>query len=345
MRNNANTIPRFTFYIALCAALIATAVALYPRISNGQGGPFQDTFCLADGCMSDPGIYADMVQSIGIPAFMEWAAAQEPSNVSVTRDGAGLITQIACGNAGGAVTVTASYGGGSSPTPPPPAAYCVANFVPDLISEGQATDLSFSIDGPATMYYAFGNGQSGGPFDVPAVYDYGPSYPDASVISETYSFSSKATGAYCWATVNVCPQGQVAQGGQCVIPCPTGYTLQGGQCIKKSCPAGYTLQGDSCVTTSCPQGYTLTNGQCINQCGGAQYFCQGNDMYTYSAGCQASLYRRCSYGCSGGVCILAKAPNIITWNVHPVLVEQGTPVSVEWEADNVSSCSITGTNG
>src|SRR5712691_11610421 len=96
--------------------------------------------------MSDPGIYADVVRSVGIPAFMEWAAAQEPSNVSVTRDVAGLITQIACGNSGGAVTVTASYGGGPSgggrPPPAPPS--CAVNFTPASGPPGTETTLSWS---------------------------------------------------------------------------------------------------------------------------------------------------------------------------------------------------------
>jgi hypothetical protein len=130
-----------------------------------------------------------------------------------------------------------------------------------------------------------------------------------------------------------------------VNACPAGYTLQNGVCVLTSCPAGYTLQNGSCVLTSCPAGYTLQNGECVNQCG-ALAFCQGNDLYVRNATtCQATLYASCAYGCLNGMCRGTPSPLIVTWDVHPVLVQKNSTVSVQWEAQNVSSCVVTGTNG
>jgi len=157
----------------------------------------------------------------------------------------------------------------------------------------------------------------------------------------TYTYSGQGTFWYlnrnlgsfsCDATISV-------------NSCPAGYALQNGQCVQSACPAGYTLQNGACVLTSCPAGYTLQNGACVNQCG-AQFFCQGSDLYQRNpTTCNASLYQHCPYGCQGSACLGAPPPSIVLWNVSPVLVRSGSTVGVHWQAKNVKSCTITGTNG
>lgn len=41
----------------------------------------------------------------------------------------------------------------------------------------------------------------------------------------------------------------------------------------------------------------------------------------------------------------APTPNLIRWKVFPVLVRGGGNVTVSWEATNVASCTVTGSNG
>lgn len=120
-----------------------------------------------------------------------------------------------------------------------------------------------------------------------------------------------------------------------------------------SCQVGYTLQNGRCVFTACPSGYTQqtgSNGQpeCVLVGGGSctpSHFCQGNDLYYRTSQCSNQFVPpTCEYGCSGGACLGVPTPSIVTWNVRPTLVRSGDLVRVTWAAENVQSCTISGTN-
>ncbi len=39
------------------------------------------------------------------------------------------------------------------------------------------------------------------------------------------------------------------------------------------------------------------------------------------------------------------APSVVSWTVAPLIVNQGHSTNVSWEVRNVSSCTVSGTNG
>ncbi|OGG63377.1 hypothetical protein A3C21_02950 [Candidatus Kaiserbacteria bacterium RIFCSPHIGHO2_02_FULL_59_21] len=185
---------------------------------------------------------------------------------------------------------------------------------------------------------------------------------------------SSAT-VHCDATVTVeqCPAGQFAYNGQCVSQCPSGWTLQNGQCVATSCPAGYTLQngacvftncpsgyirqGNQCVLSECPAGYTLRNGACVftncpsgherrnDQCvieqDTCQLVCSGKNLVN---SCTGQVVRACAYQCSAGACVAAPPPSAAL-TAHPLLVRSGDATTIRWSAQNVDSCTVTGSNG
>jgi hypothetical protein len=165
------------------------------------------------------------------------------------------------------------------------------------------------------------------------------------------------TGSTCGACTSgygascACPTGYEAEGGQCVsTSCPVGYEEDGGQCVFIGCPAGYSDQNDQCVFVECHSGYTqeTVNGEieCVaSQCT-PQYLC-GDDgnLYYEDNSCNETLYKQCAYGCSGGQCSPPPAGQIVSFSVSPSIVQKGESATVAWSAVNVSSCSISGTNG
>lgn len=156
-------------------------------------------------------------------------------------------------------------------------------------------------------------------------------------------------------TATSCPAGYTLQGSQCFISaCPAGFVLQGGQCVSTQCPAGYTFQNGACVVSSCPSGYALQNGNCVQTSCGSAYFCQGNDLYQNvpSSGggidggqCTATFVQTCAYACTSGQCIGPSAPTVALWSVLPVLVRSSERTTITWQAQNVASCTVTGSNG
>src|SRR6202044_2956417 len=94
---------------------------------------------------------------------------------------------------------------------------------------------------------------------------------------------------------------------ECVFTaCPVGYTENNGQCVFSSCPIGYAQQGSQCVLEGCPNGYFLQGQYCV---------------------------------------LLSSLPPAGDIGAVPALVQSGNSTQISWSAFNVSSCSISGTNG
>lgn len=74
------------------------------------------------------------------------------------------------------------------------------------------------------------------------------------------------------------------------------------------------------------------------------YYCAGSDLY-YRASCNAAgqLIQSCTYGCSGGACLVPPPPSGSIRAV-PALVRSGDTTQVSWSAANVSSCTVSGSN-
>jgi len=89
----------------------------------------------------------------------------------------------------------------------------------------------------------------------------------------------------------------------------------------------------------------------VPQCQNTQgYYCQGNDLYYRDAECNETFQQTCSYSCSNGACVPPPAPQGdlsggAAIAVSPSIVQTGTGTVVSWSVQNVSSCSVTGTNG
>jgi hypothetical protein len=73
-------------------------------------------------------------------------------------------------------------------------------------------------------------------------------------------------------------------------------------------------------------------------------FCRGSDVYQRTASCTDQFVRSCAFGCANGVCLGAPAPTGFL-RAQPSLVRSGDTTTVEWSATQVSSCTVTGTNG
>ncbi len=160
-----------------------------------------------------------------------------------------------------------------------------------------------------------------------------------------------------------CPVGESRDvNGQCVpTSCFPGYTLVGGVCVPIiDCPIGSIFVGNSCQFMGCPSGYTETSPGVCTFIGcptlwtldpstslcvpplSCTNVCSGNNVVN---SCTGALVQMCTNGCSVGGCIGTAAPAITSWSVIPLLVRVGTSVNVFWTASNVSSCSVTATNG
>ncbi len=184
---------------------------------------------------------------------------------------------------------------------------------------------------------------------------------------------SWATGNYQWGAISISPSNgfispgigpvDATQGALLVQPQQTTtYTLSGRYIVGGvpvggtfscshtiyilQCPTGYTAENGRCVFTTCPPGHTLVNGVCVFTGGSctAGFICDGNYSVYQAANCALSQWQLCAYGCAAGACYVP-SPEIVTWNVRPVLVRSGSPVQVTWAAQHVRVCSVTGTNG
>lgn len=137
---------------------------------------------------------------------------------------------------------------------------------------------------------------------------------------------------------------------ECVIVpdslCPAGTHIDPAtlQCVPNAqCPAGQSWNGSGCV---CPAGTVWYQNQCqVGLC--VPGFECGNDgnVYRKNMQCELTLHEECQWGCANGACNPAPAPEVVTWKVTPTLVAKNKTTVVSWEVRNVTSCSVSGTNG
>lgn len=152
--------------------------------------------------------------------------------------------------------------------------------------------------------------------------------------------------------VSVCASGQVWNGSACVTSCPGGQTWNGTACV---CPSGTSWNGSACVafctggqvwngaSCVCPSGQSWNGTMCVGSCVDT-YFCQGNNLYHQSTSCVNTLSQTCSYGCSSGMCNPQPAADI-TFTVTPLLLRKGETAQATWSTNNMTSCTVTSTNG
>lgn len=188
-------------------------------------------------------------------------------------------------------------------------------------------------------------------------------------------------GSVCLVNQCVCPTGDHwdTASNQCVAnaPCPIGFVIQGGQCVfSGSCPAGYTVQHDQCVPVTCAAGQVFQGGICVPACVNGQHWdnaqnacvadncsagyhwsgtqcvadiciptniCSGNSVVD---SCTGDIISACTglNICAGGACIVP-APDVLSWQVAPILVRKNNTTNVTWNVEHVASCTVIGTNG
>lgn len=82
------------------------------------------------------------------------------------------------------------------------------------------------------------------------------------------------------------------------------------------------------------------------------YFCTENDRYYRNGLCVESLEEACEWGCSGGGCLLAPAPEpnggaggAGSLRIAPSIVPQGNTTRVLWDILYADSCTVSAPNG
>lgn len=97
--------------------------------------------------------------------------------------------------------------------------------------------------------------------------------------------------------------------------------------------------------------------------------CSGNDAYVQYGDCSIAIVRTCGYRCQAGTCLVPPPIGFAEFSatvppsdgggggggstftatghlqVKPLLVRSGNKVRLYWNASNVASCTVTGTNG
>lgn len=125
-----------------------------------------------------------------------------------------------------------------------------------------------------------------------------------------------------------CPSGQILQNGVCTaisVTCQIGYTEENNTCSFTGCPSDYAKEGSQCVLSSCPTGYTIENAACTFT------GCPSGEALEGSS-CEPQT-------------IAPPTATIATWKVAPLIVPSGAATNVSWDAENVASCSVLGSNG
>ncbi len=132
--------------------------------------------------------------------------------------------------------------------------------------------------------------------------------------------------------------------------CPSGDSCTASIPIG-SCPVGYSFDGIECVFAGCPSGYaqTTSGGEpaCIVYCTPRNLCGSGGNLYYEDSGCNISAgpIQLCPYGCTGVACNPPPAPKVVSFTVHPTLVEPAATTDVNWEVQNVTACQVSGTDG
>jgi hypothetical protein len=138
----------------------------------------------------------------------------------------------------------------------------------------------------------------------------------------------------------------------------------GGLCGNGICDAGET-------STSCPADCSDGDGEGEGdeESCPAMYFCNGNGLYYqyYENRCTYGFVQNCAYGCINGFCQPAPSVEFTSFTAiipgggsgggdltleatgrlqaAPALVQQGATTRLYWNASNVTSCTVSGTNG
>jgi len=154
--------------------------------------------------------------------------------------------------------------------------------------------------------------------------------------------------------VSDCPAGQHWNGTQCVPDtCPVGQHWDGTQCVNDNCPIGTHWDGTQCVSNSCPLGTHWNGTACVPD------NCPANTHWNGTAcvpdNCPAGTHwngTQCVSNCpvgqhwNGTQCVPdVPAPIVVLWKVAPLLVKQGNTVTVSWQVQNVTSCTVRSNNG
>ena len=127
----------------------------------------------------------------------------------------------------------------------------------------------------------------------------------------------------------------------------------------------YTFACENPKFVQCPRGWgrdPLRNNTCHVLCPGTQNFAPGDNVNNCPSQCLSSQGAPCAFnvcGMAGGTVrpncscsgspppdsLCSAAPRILTWLVRPLLLQSGNPTFLTWSTRDVSSCSVTGTNG
>jgi hypothetical protein len=212
----------------------------------------------------------------------------------------------------------------TNPAPPAPGG-CSITATDDGIAPGGQTTLSWATANDA---FSLGSLPPTGGTIAPGLGAVNATQ-GSQVVEPSQTTTYTLSGTYQWAGVSV--GSFVCSHTIYVTPCPTGYTPENGSCVFTTCPAGHVLSGNTCLYQA---GSACTAG----------YICEGNYSVYQDATCALSQYSACPYGCAGGACYIP-VPSIVTWSVLPLLVRSGSTAHITWAADNVASCTVTGSNG
>lgn len=209
-------------------------------------------------------------------------------------------------------------------SPQPPGNGCSITALSDVLAPGGSTTLSWVT----SNYQWFGTSVSpSNGFITPGIGGVNPTGLTSIAPSQTTTYA--LTGSY---RVFGVPVGSYSCSHTVyVLNCSTGYTLQNGQCELTTCSAGHVLQNGQCVL--------VAHSACT-----PQLICQGNYSVYQAANCALSQWQLCDHSCYAGGCTVP-SPSIVDWSVRPLLVQRDTPVWVSWQAQNVQSCTVRGTNG
>lgn len=157
--------------------------------------------------------------------------------------------------------------------------------------------------------------------------------------------------------------------GLAIVPasCPSSPHYSG-QCSGGTCGNGICDAGETFLT--CPDDCTPDGGDAGDGEGDGDgscptlYFCYGDDLYLQNYDdnqCGYDFVQTCPFGCLNGACegppSIEFAPFTATtpWSTsfdatghleaRPILIRQGETAQLYWQAENVQSCTVTGSNG
>src|SRR3989344_4591757 len=203
--------------------------------------------------------------------------------------------------------------------------------------------------------------------------DQGGTYPDCSCPSGTELVGGSCqavcvanVGSACSSAPNSCGMtnnnGTISCSGSCVggSPPPDSQCSSGGggtNCVQsagQACASAPNICGMtnnsgriSCDGTSCVGSTPPSNALCIqddtNTCrAGESFYCSAGNLRD---SCTGGLVRVCDWGCSGGNCNASPSPTVRSFSVAPSLLRRDSTALVSWDAENVRSCTVDGSNG